>query len=253
MSDDADNAELIEKIEALRSLVMTSVTGGDKDDAGYQSLRRELLGIHWVKVGLPRFVRTCSDLSQVWHEITMKEFGASAPGSGRYKMRRQFVAEQFAPLLDHLCGSRPESAPDAFFPKGSQHDAYVHIRSILGTAREDLFVIDPYVDGSIYQLLSAISATTLKVRILTLKVPGDFALETQKFMKQHPIFKIEARSARDFHDRFIFVDGTRCHLVGASIKDAGSKGCTLLGISDPRIVKFILGYADDVWDRAALI
>lgn len=248
MSGSVTNEEILEKIEALRSIAMASVTGGVKDEDGYLRLRCELLTIHWIKTGLPRFIRTSSDLSQVWHEITMREAEPGTVGSGIYKRRRTLITEEFAPLINHLQGSGP--APEVFFPKGSEHDAYVHIRAIFGQAQEDLFVIDPYVDGSIYQLLGTISAAAMAVRILTLKVPSDFALEKQKFIKQHPEFRVEARTAKDFHDRFIFVDKTQCHLVGASIKDAGSRGCTLPAINDSRIVKFILDYANDVWGRA---
>jgi hypothetical protein len=247
------NEEILEKVEALKSIVMASVTDGAKDNERYQLLRSELLAIHWVKTSLPRFIRTASDLSQVWHEITIRERGPFTPGSGIWRTRRTFITEEFAPLLNHLLERRPETAPDAFFPKGSQHDAYVHIRSIFGKAKKHLFVIDPYMDGSIYQLLATMSAAALTVRILTLKVPADFALERQKFVKQHPAFTVEARTAKDFHDRFILIDKVQCHLMGASIKDAGERGCTLLAITDPDIVKFILAYADGVWDRANAI
>jgi hypothetical protein len=90
----------------------------------------------------------------------------------------------------------------------------------------------------------------VNVRILTSKHPADFALEAKKFMKQHPGFSVEIRKTKDFHDRFIFRDQTRCYLLGASIKDAGNKGFTVVPLQEPSIVRFILDHADQVWASA---
>ncbi len=141
---------------------------------------------------------------------------------------------------------------EAFFPKGSEHDAYVHIRNILQEAKKALFIIDPYMDSSVFSLLASLSGR-LDVKILTSKVPPDFALEATKFLAQHHSFSMEIRKTKDFHDRFIFVDETTCNLVGASLKDAGARSCTILSISDPRIIMFIYGYATQVWMTASTL
>ena len=106
------------------------------------------------------------------------------------------------------------------------------------------------MDGSIYQALGTLTATPMNVRILTSKRPADFALETQKFVKQHTGFTVELRATRDFHDRFIILDRTRCYLLGASVKDAGNKGFTIVPLQEPSIVRFILDHADQVWASA---
>jgi hypothetical protein len=107
------------------------------------------------------------------------------------------------------------------------------------------------MDGSIYLALATLAPTTMNVRILTSKHPADFALETKKFTKQHRGFVVEVRATKDFHDRFIILDRTRCYLLGASIKDAGNKGFTIVPLQEPSIVRFILDHADHVWATAA--
>ena len=139
---------------------------------------------------------------------------------------------------------------EAFFSKGSDHDAYVHIRAILRAANADLCIIDPYMDASIYQVLGALSPAKMAVKILTSKVPADFVLEGQKFTKQHAAFTLELRKTKDFHDRFIILDQSKCYLLGASIKDAGNKGFTIVPLEDPSVVQFFLGYASQVWNAA---
>src|SRR6266851_4804009 len=66
--------------------------------------------------------------------------------------------------------------------------------------------IDPYMDTSIFQVLGTLSSAVLAVKLLTSKIPVDFGLEAQKFVKQHSGFSIEARRTKDFHDRFIILD-----------------------------------------------
>jgi hypothetical protein len=235
---------VLEKIEALQNIMIASVTGGARDEAEYRQIREELFRVPGLKEALPRFVRTCGDLSQLWHFIKIQE------KLGSYASRREYIWNAFRPLL---VGVDDESGVEreVFFVKGSDHDAYVHIRSILQTAKADLFVIDPYMDGSIYQVLGTLSPATMKVRILTSKHPADFLLETKKFTKQHAGFCVEVRTTRDFHDRFIILDHTRCYLLGASIKDAGNKGFTVVPLQEPNIVRFILDHADQVWASAA--
>src|SRR5580658_4631850 len=135
---------VLEKIEALQNLMLASVTGGARDEAGYQQIRDQLFRLPGLKDALPRFVRTCGDLSQLWHFIKTQE------GLATYASRREYIWNAFRPLLagvDDEAGIERE----VFFVKGSDHDAYVHIRSILQTAKAELFIIDPYTDGTIFQ------------------------------------------------------------------------------------------------------
>lgn len=234
---------VLEKIETLQNVMLASVSGGARGEGEYQQIRDELFAIPGLREALPRFVRTCGDLSQFWHFIKTQQ------GLGSYASRREYIWNAFRPLLtgvDDSAGIERE----VFFVKGSDHDAYVHIRSILQTAKADLFIIDPYMDGSIYQLLGTLAPETMTVRILTTKCPADFSLEHKKFTKQHPGFSVEVRTSKDFHDRFIILDQMRCYLLGASIKDAGNKGFTVVPLQEVSIVRFILAHANRVWASA---
>ncbi len=50
----------------------------------------------------------------------------------------------------------PDSEPvcELFFPKQSQHDAYVKIRCILQTAAQSISIVDPYMDQTMLTLLT---------------------------------------------------------------------------------------------------
>ena len=108
-----------------------------------------------------------------------------------------------------------------FFPSRSDHDAYVQIRNIVKSARQDLMIIDPYAGDLLWSLLRNV-AHGVKLRILAMRAKGDFLVEAKKFAKQHG-YDIEVRFTTDYHDRFIVTDGNACWHLGASVQHAGSK------------------------------
>jgi len=141
---------------------------------------------------------------------------------------------------------------DRFFPTGSTHDAYVHVRDLLKSATQDLFIVDAYMDGSIYQTLATLAAQ-LTIRIMTSKVPADFGLEGGRFTSQYPHFALETRRTRDFHDRFVFIDRTKAYHLGPSIKDAGGRSCAIIQLSDVNLINTVLKQADNAWATATPI
>jgi len=114
------------------------------------------------------------------------------------------------------------------------HSAYVFLRDIIEGASQSILVADPYVDRSLFPLLSNVKPS-VAIRILTRQqnLPRDFAEELHRFQQEKGV-RIEARSGlQDFHDRLLAVDG-RLFLSGASFKDLGKKGSVVTELSDIR-------------------
>lgn len=128
----------------------------------------------------------------------------------------------------------PGSSPirELLLTQGTEYDSYRVIKHVIQGSRHSISVVDPYLDGSIFPMLATTSSPALAVKLLTAKVPPDFALEGGKFRKQFPRFTIDARKTSSFHDRFIIVDDSRCWHVGASIKDAGAKTFMISELED---------------------
>lgn len=139
---------------------------------------------------------------------------------------------------------------ELFFPRDSQHDAYVAIRQVLQKARTSIKVIDPYLDGSIFTVVGRVSAAALQVQLLTSKVPNDFIHEARKFLQQHKNFKIDIRRTKDFHDRFIMIDDRECWHLGCSIKDAGSKVFMMSQIEDQKHRASLTATLSKTWSSA---
>jgi hypothetical protein len=156
----------------------------------------------------------------------------------------QFDGAHFSKL------GEPAHARPAFFQAGDAHDAYVHIRSILQTAKLELLIIDPYAGEKIYSLISTVPNLE-RYRILCGKPKGDFIQEAEEFAKQYKT-PLEIRVAPDFHDRFVIAD-QKVFMFGSSIEHAANKAFAVFPIEGEDLAGFIRGYAERVWAAAKVL
>src|SRR5208337_4406440 len=152
--------------------------------------------------------------------------------------------------VEQLRWQLPDPA-QVFLPAGSTHDAYVEIRKIIQSATSEILVVDSYVDGTLWALLTNLPASA-KIRVMTMQMKGDFALEGRKFAAQHGNV-IEVRQTRLYHDRFVVTDEDRCWHLGASIKDAGNKAFAMSEILSATIRTAIKRDLDTTWNAAASV
>lgn len=87
--------DTIERARMLEQIMITSCTGGSRDETSYKALRALFIGDDILKSLLPPFVRTSRTLQSFWSE---------ASKFGTYAERREFIAAGFTPLFDHLEG-----------------------------------------------------------------------------------------------------------------------------------------------------
>lgn len=140
-----------------------------------------------------------------------------------------------------------------FFPAGAVHDAFVHIRGLFKGAHREIFVVDGYVDSSIFQfLLSTNSPKTCRILTNSKRLPKDFLAETKAFVTQHG-FAISIRSADTFHDREIIVDQKQVFVLGASIKDAGKRAFNIVPVEAGPVITEMVRYAEQEWQAAQQI
>ncbi len=82
------------EIESLKNMLVSFATGGQGDDAEYRRLRIDLLRDPALRKELPRFIQTCRNLSEFWGYIKDK--------FAHYQQRREFLREEFDPILTRL-------------------------------------------------------------------------------------------------------------------------------------------------------
>ena len=121
-----NNSDLFEKVESLQNLLISRATGGEAHEAQYKMLRSELINDSRLKDKLPRFIRTCFDLNQFWNFIK-HEFS-------RYRERREFLWNEFKPILEMIEMNDKHSSKSVFMSHSSKDKFFVrtlaeHLRS----------------------------------------------------------------------------------------------------------------------------
>jgi hypothetical protein len=85
----------LDRAMAFRNGLVSLCEGGaNMNDAVYRTLRREFMSDPSLSHLVPAFVRTNQDTAAMW--------GFLKGQSGQWEPRRQYVREQFAPLIDRL-------------------------------------------------------------------------------------------------------------------------------------------------------
>jgi hypothetical protein len=136
---------------------------------------------------------------------------------------------------------------EVFIAKGEVYTAYRTIKNIMSQGQKEILVIDPYVDEDLLDMFAGLDPS-VKIRVLTEHLKGDFRLAFRKLLQQRG--GIEVRCSSQFHDRFIVVDGRACYQLGGSINHAGAKA-TVIGIKSDMIRARVMAEAESAWSSAS--
>jgi len=99
-------------------------------------------------------------------------------------------------------------------------DAYKFMTDIVKTATTSIVLIDNFIDQSVLVLLSKRNAG-VKIDIYTNEVSEQLKLDVKRSNAQYP--KLEIKTFKKSHDRFIIIDKKTVYNIGASLKDLGKK------------------------------
>ena len=132
-------------------------------------------------------------------------------------------------VFDYIATTK-EVKQKIFF-NGQIYDAFSLMVEIVEKAREELILIDNYVDVNTLNILSK-KRKEVDVLIVTSGKGNLTEKDIAKFNSQYS--KLMVKINKDFHDRFIIIDRKEVYHIGASIKDAGKKsfGITKLDVED---------------------
>lgn len=87
--------------ESLQNLMVSRATGGEENPREYMALRALIVDDPTIQHVIPSCVYTCRTLDQWWSHISKQ--------SPKYEGRRQYIWDQFLPLLDFL--EKGDNAP----------------------------------------------------------------------------------------------------------------------------------------------
>ena len=149
----------------------------------------------------------------------------------------------------------PASEQGSFIAAGNELDAYAAISKVLASAKGDLLIVDPYMDGKALSdfMPGAAEGVTLRVMADEASVKPTLAPAIERWKAQfegtRPL-EVRLAPARSLHDRLIVVDEGEAWSLTQSLKDFAQRahGSVLKADAETAALK-IAAYIDH-WNAA---
>jgi len=210
---------------------------------------------------------------QLTHKLIQRAFGSGSPNAqnfgrarsaGEHRMvldwggyagidhaqnQRNFVARTTAyenalkSSLAELKLDLPEPEIKGVYEPGQEYEFYKGMKTILGVATQELFVIDPYLSREIFETYADSIPRTVKFRLLGTNIPSDVAMLAKKYVTGG---NFQLRGSTAIHDRVIFADN-RVWVIGQSLKDAAKKRPTYIVEFDEGLMRPVY---EPIWTAA---
>lgn len=136
----------------------------------------------------------------------------------RIEQRLSLHDKNFDKLFEAL-EDKTKKPSEGIFYDGQIYDAYAFVNDLLKSAKNEVVLIDNYIDDTVFTLFS--KYPNLKIKIYTQTITKQLRLDYQKYQSQYK--NIELEEFKKAHDRFLIVDNTQMYHIGASLKDLGKK------------------------------
>ncbi|RBQ30466.1 DNA-binding protein [Arcobacter sp. FW59] len=105
------------------------------------------------------------------------------------------------------------------FYDGQIYDSYSFINDLLKLSKNEIILIDNYIDDTIFTLFSKYQ--NINFAIYTSSISKQLKLDYEKYQTQYK--NITLKTFKNSHDRFLILDKKEIYHLGASLKDLGKK------------------------------
>lgn len=139
---------------------------------------------------------------------------------------------------------RPKS--QRFFVAGEEYEAKRAIFREMQMAATSLAVLDQYLDEAVFDYLESLDPK-VELKLLTGQQKPMFKTLFVPFAAKRG--KAEARFCRDFHDRFLVIDGRKAVNLGTSINQAGKRAFMLNEVTDEPELERLLSEFSTWWAK----
>ncbi|EMC9358186.1 abortive infection family protein [Proteus mirabilis] len=177
-----------EKVETFIYILIARATGGDYNVQDYKLLRDFLINSNSYSNTLPSFVKTCRDPDQFWSFIK--------PRFNTYAERRDYIWNEFNPLLEHIEG-RGIAAADLTITEGLQSYDEVGVNAAWAKAL-DRRLTDP--DG-------AITASRTLIETVCKHILDEQKIEYNRNSDLQDLYKLvanELKISANQHDEIVY-------------------------------------------------
>lgn len=145
----------------------------------------------------------------------------------------------------------PEKGKVAF-AAGEVYDFFQELNKVIGSAENSIFIVDPYLDATVFDHYLNSRKPNVSVRLLLSKNIDNLKAAAEKYAHQYGNI-LEVRRSAKIHDRVIFLDGYVCWIVGQSLKHAAKAKPTYLAPLSPDVVSAKLADYEAIWAEAEAI
>lgn len=121
------------------------------------------------------------------------------------------------------------------------------LRKLLAEAKNQVFIADSHVDGTIFDRVLDVIPKTAMIRLIYARKYNNFDQRAKRFSKEYQKFSV--RKYKWLHDRFMVIDET-AYVVGPSIKDAATKSPALVVILASKERRRLQSFFDELWRKA---
>jgi hypothetical protein len=150
----------------------------------------------------------------------------------------------------------PASAQGAFIPVGAAFDVFQTIGKVLREAKQDVFIVDPYMDDRVLTDFAPLTADAVAVRLLTdIFYTKPAALQpaaqrwTQQYAGTRPL-EVRLTAARLLHDRLIIVDGAKVWSLTKPLKDFAARSPATILRVEGDFVRLKIDAYEQMWTAA---
>lgn len=151
----------------------------------------------------------------------------------------------------------PPAAQGRFIPPGDTWGGYAALVNLVSRECDQLFIVDPYLDATLFTEVLPHAKARRAARCLTVKGASHAALQaaalkwSQEGAASVPV-ELRYAPKQALHDRLVFVDGEAWD-VSQSLKDLARRSPASLARSDIEMGKLKLAHYNELWEQSAKV
>jgi phosphatidylserine/phosphatidylglycerophosphate/cardiolipin synthase-like enzyme len=152
----------------------------------------------------------------------------------------------------------PVKSQGSFIPAGNSFDAFAAFAKVLGTATNDILMVDPYMDEKALSDFAVTANEGVAIRLLADEHSKKASLKpaVERWSNQYgPKRPLEARlaGARSLHDRLLIIDGTTAWVLTQSMNAFAERApASIVRVDTDTASLKVVAYST-IWSNAAML
>jgi hypothetical protein len=183
-----------------------------------------------------------------WHHMSGTRLQLASESLGSMPFHENSVTQIMGHVNRAIADLELDVSPEqqVAFGAGDVYDFFKALRTVVASAKRSVFIIDPFLDPTVFDQYVAAAGERVDVRLLSKKGADRLAAARDKYNEQHGR-RIAVRHSAELHDRVVFIDGVECYVIGQSLNVAAKDKATYIVAISPDTVSEKLAYYETHW------